>query len=244
MEYKAYKDFFPSLRDFYYKNHNYRKAATKVLAAWSKSQHQSFFHKDDIFSGFQLTNYGENRIDHCIKYDLYNHSRLITYQNKNHCIFLFIGTHEEASQWLEKNYNLSFSLEAKTNEFVKEPVININTPIKNSSYQISYLRELRDTISDLKTELNQYKDYFKQIDTNDQKLSGDTYHKLQSQFLYHNKSYFLSELQGIKKLTITRNTKSAIKAAEDLELFSEFLKTKIKYINTLKNYIETYKNLH
>ncbi len=47
-----------------------------------------------------VTNNGENRIKHCVKYDLgYKNCRLVTVQNDNVLILLYAGTHENVDKW-------------------------------------------------------------------------------------------------------------------------------------------------
>lgn len=57
----------------------------------------------DPFHGLPRTNHGESRIHKCVKYDLGNGWRLITQQTDKLCIFLFVGSHDDADQWLERH---------------------------------------------------------------------------------------------------------------------------------------------
>lgn len=50
----------------------------------------------------KLTNNGEKRIKHCIKYDLPGQCRLVTVQNKNAIILLFVGDHDECDHWIKR----------------------------------------------------------------------------------------------------------------------------------------------
>lgn len=64
---------------------------------------------------FKLTNHGETRIQHCVKYDLPGACRLVTVQNDSVVCFLFVGDHEEADRWIEshKGWQLAASKEDK-----------------------------------------------------------------------------------------------------------------------------------
>lgn len=99
-------DFTLSLRALNQKGGFYQKAAKTVQAAWGRA-HTGDSYKN-VFQGMPLTNNGENRIPHCIKYDLTKFSRLITVLNNGICIFLYCGDHDTVDKWLEKNRGLDF----------------------------------------------------------------------------------------------------------------------------------------
>jgi hypothetical protein len=78
------------------------KAADQVLA-----MRGSVTLFDDPFESLRKTKHGESRIAGCVKYDLQEFCRLITVAG-NGCIFLlFVGDHDEADAWLEKNRGLT-----------------------------------------------------------------------------------------------------------------------------------------
>ena len=45
----------------------------------------------------------DDRIDHCIKYNLGSGYRLITSRHEDHLFVLYIGTHDECHRWLKNN---------------------------------------------------------------------------------------------------------------------------------------------
>jgi hypothetical protein len=78
------------------------KAADQVLVMRS-----SIGLFEDPFQSLRKTKHGESRIAGCVKYDLQEFCRLITVVG-NGCIFLlFVGEHDEADAWLEKNRGLT-----------------------------------------------------------------------------------------------------------------------------------------
>jgi hypothetical protein len=78
------------------------KAADQVLAMRSSV---GLF--DNPFQSLRKTKHGESRIAGCVKYDLQEFCRLITVTG-NGCIFLlFLGDHDEADAWVEKNRGLT-----------------------------------------------------------------------------------------------------------------------------------------
>ncbi|WP_298612198.1 hypothetical protein [uncultured Thiothrix sp.] len=239
MQYQTHADFMPSLRNFYLKNGNYRKAANKVLAAWAKSQNQEFFSETQVFQGFNMTHHGENRLPHCFKYDLHDASRLVTQQYNNCCTFLFVGTHEETEEWLNKNNGLIEALHTSTAQPVLRPIIASST-----QYTKTHLQQLRMNISNFKVDIAQYEAYFKDTDINLRNYDDTARKMLVSQFHTNNTIAFKNQLNSIKQLTKGKNTQKAIEQAESLELFTDFIKVKLRYIATLQEYLEVSKNLH
>jgi superfamily I DNA/RNA helicase len=65
-----------------------------------------------------ITNHGENRIDHAVKYDLGHGCRLVTVQT-NQCVYLlFVGTHEDTDRWIQRNAGLTITANRETNEVI------------------------------------------------------------------------------------------------------------------------------
>ena len=54
----------------------------------------------------KLTNHGESRIPHCVKYDLQGDCRLVTVQNEGAIWLLFVGDHDDTDRWLNTNSGL------------------------------------------------------------------------------------------------------------------------------------------
>ena len=69
-------EFTYSLRTLHQKGGLYQKAAKTVQAAWGRAHAKDEF--DSVFEGIVRTNHGEDRVPHCIKYDLTKFSRLVT----------------------------------------------------------------------------------------------------------------------------------------------------------------------
>lgn len=236
MQYQAHSDFLTSLHDFYQKDGHYRKAANKVLAAWAKSQNQEIFSAQHVFQGFNLTHHGENRINYCFKYDLHDFSRLVTQQHHETCTFLFVGTHQEVDDWLNKNRGL---LAVRDTPTPKQIYLTAKP-----APSLSRLSDLRNHIALLKEELAEYEGTFKHLDIRSNNYNESLKKGLEDQFHSKNTTDFTQYLAKIRQSTLKRNTAEAIEQAENLELFTEFIKLKVKYIATLKEYLEVSKNLH
>lgn len=113
-------DFTLSLRTLHQKGGLYQKAAKTVQAAWGRAHAKDEF--DKVFEGVPRTNNGENRIPHCIKYDLTKYSRLVTVVNNGVCIFLFCGDHDAVHDWLEKNRGLDFVARQSGSSFLIDKI--------------------------------------------------------------------------------------------------------------------------
>lgn len=64
----------------------------------------------DVIQHYPLTNHGETRIKHCVKYDLPGFSRLVTIQDNGWLVLLFFGTHHEVDKWLEANKGITVAI--------------------------------------------------------------------------------------------------------------------------------------
>jgi hypothetical protein len=78
------------------------KAADQVLAMRSSV---GLF--DEPFQSLRMTKHGESRISGCVKYDLQGFCRLITVAGNGSIFLVFVGDHDEADAWLEKNRGLT-----------------------------------------------------------------------------------------------------------------------------------------
>jgi hypothetical protein len=62
----------------------------------------------------KLTKHGENRIKHCVKFDLPGYHRLICTLNEDIFTLLFVGSHEECEKWLDNNRGLKPIVDKRT----------------------------------------------------------------------------------------------------------------------------------
>ena len=105
------------------------KKATKVYSIWGKAV-------DGVanpFHGVPLTNNGERRIKHTIKYDIGGGYRLITIQNDKFCMFCFAGNHDSCEAWLERNKGFTI-VRDKNNQFDS---VNVSKNINNEKERVS-----------------------------------------------------------------------------------------------------------
>ena len=89
-----------------------QKAAQKVYAALGQPDPML------ALSGMRLTNHGESRIPHCVKYDLGNGWRLVTQQNDKACGLLLVGKHDDMDRWLDAHKGSRFAVEDGRATFV------------------------------------------------------------------------------------------------------------------------------
>ena len=77
----------------------------------------------NISEAHQVTNHGESRIKHCVKYDLPGFCRLVTVQNEGVIYVLFIGDHESVDRWLDSHEGLTLSCDLDT---MRVKVVHVN----------------------------------------------------------------------------------------------------------------------
>lgn len=65
-----------------------------------------------------ITNHGESRIAHCVKYDLGHGCRLLTVHSEGFIYLLYVGNHEEADVWATRNAGLTVTVNKATKDVV------------------------------------------------------------------------------------------------------------------------------
>ena len=77
----------------------------------------------DISEAHQVTNHGESRIKHCVKYDLPGACRLVTVHNEGVIYVLYVGDHESVDRWLDRHEGLTLSCDRAT---MRVKVVHVN----------------------------------------------------------------------------------------------------------------------
>ncbi|HPE62373.1 MAG TPA: hypothetical protein PLB10_18750 [Thiolinea sp.] len=137
MKYYKHPEFISSLHALHDKGGKYRKSADKVLAILAKMQEKSVF-ADKIIYGISLTKNGENRIQHCVKYDIGNGCRLVTVKSGSEQILLFSGTHEDTERWFKKNGKMRTSesvFQGEKDEILNTVVVDKAVMISSSNIE-------------------------------------------------------------------------------------------------------------
>jgi len=107
IRYVEHKDFRQNIQKMTKAGGSNQKAALMIQAMFYRISM-----KEDPFSGFQVTNHGETRIEKCVKYDLAGRSRLITVQDNKIVFLLFFGNHEDSDKWLDRHKDAKFSVDS------------------------------------------------------------------------------------------------------------------------------------
>lgn len=121
MNYRLHKSFKESLQELIKSGGPYKKAGDKirrVIGDISLSQDENITSYNPL-SELQMTNHGETRIKHCIKYQLPGGCRLITIVNNGLCIFVYAGKHENCERWLNKKKGMEFVVDTKSKELLE-----------------------------------------------------------------------------------------------------------------------------
>src|SRR3990167_11314540 len=61
-------------------------------------------------SKYPLTNEGESRLRHCVKYDLGDGYRLVTVQTDRFIFFCYVGDHVDVGRWLDRHCGKVFTV--------------------------------------------------------------------------------------------------------------------------------------
>lgn len=124
-----------SLRDLYQKGGRYQKAAQTVQSIWGRAKLEGSSY-EEVFRGVALTNHGETRVPHCVKYDLTGFARLVTVVNNGVCLFLFAGDHDAVDAWLERNKGLDFVAKQQGETLVLDKV-RVSNPAQGPGGRIA-----------------------------------------------------------------------------------------------------------
>jgi superfamily I DNA/RNA helicase len=131
----------------------FQKASEKLSSNIYHLQHTDDPRK--ILEEMTTTNNGENRINHCIKYDFPGYCRLITIQDNGFIVLLFFGSHDECDQWLYSHRGYTIATENlekglityyQSSSLVDDEKIKPN-PDYSGSHLYLKLKHLWDTFS-------------------------------------------------------------------------------------------------
>lgn len=100
----------------------------------------------NVFEGIAVTNNGETRINHCVKYDLGSGYRLVTIHSNKILLFCFAGNHATTDKWLDRNKGLVVSCNKKNNiETYNNPDLIVND---GETYSIRLQGKLVDQLGE------------------------------------------------------------------------------------------------
>jgi len=111
----------------------------------------------EVIQRYPITNHGESRIKHCVKYDMPGFSRLVTIQDNGWLVLLFFGTHNEVDSWLEANKGLTVAItdpekgffEVLISDDISDPKARINpVPDYSSAPLYQKLKQYWDLLSE------------------------------------------------------------------------------------------------
>lgn len=90
-----------AVNDLYKRGGSYQRAAERVEGVFGRISIG-----EDPLRGLTVTGHGENRIRHCVKYELPGRCRLVTVQHNGYCILVYCGDHPSIDHWLETHRGL------------------------------------------------------------------------------------------------------------------------------------------
>ena len=81
-----------------------RAVSTKVYELWNELlEANNYDEVEAAFANLNVTNHGESRIQHCVKYDLGKGYRLVTIKHAGVVSLEFVGNHDQTDKWLNRN---------------------------------------------------------------------------------------------------------------------------------------------
>lgn len=81
-----------------------RAVSTKVYELWNELlEANNYDEVEAAFAKLNVTNHGESRIQHCVKYDLGRGYRLVTIKHQGVVSLEFVGNHDQTDKWLNRN---------------------------------------------------------------------------------------------------------------------------------------------
>ncbi|MDA9791141.1 UvrD-helicase domain-containing protein [Schleiferiaceae bacterium] len=98
-----------------------RSVSTKVYELWNELVEANSFEDVEVaFGRLNVTNHGETRIQHCVKYDLGKGYRLVTIKHKGVVSLEFVGNHDDTDKWLNANAGKQLITDGDTITSVKK----------------------------------------------------------------------------------------------------------------------------
>lgn len=82
----------------------------------------------------RMTHNGEERISHCVKYDLRGDCRLVTVQDEGQIWLLYVGDHDDTDRWLDAHRGLTMS--AGTNKQIQPVIVTTGKHPQRRSFDI------------------------------------------------------------------------------------------------------------
>lgn len=232
MQYLTHPDFMPSVYAMYKKNGKNRKTADKVLSIWAKAQNHNLFSNKEIFTA-RSTYKGENRMRHCRKYNFSDGCRLITVLNQEMHIFLFLGTHTECDEWLDrhKGNTLADLLPNITkNQILPQKMLPPTrvqpAPILSSGARSDFLGKMRVDVEEYAALL----DYESGVQGYANESSFAVSH---ASFLQNDCSHINALLDRVSFNLKQRHAEKALIDVQALDDFLIFTSAKLQYINQL-----------
>lgn len=170
------------VKQLYRRGGNYQKAADKIKSIVGSINIEEL----DPFKGVSVTNNGESRIKHCVKYDLNGFCRLITIKDNNVCALVFAGDHDACDKWLNANTNYTLTI--------------------NNEYEITGLRVSEDVskkesptiVEEVITDgslMSKLKD--KYLEIVEDNLKASTYRKLSELDAFSDEEEILDAIEGV-----------------------------------------------
>ena len=106
------------------------------------------------FNRLRVTNHGETRIKHCVKYDLGQGYRLVTIKHKGIISLEYVGNHDDTDKWLDRNSGLTLITDGSTLESINriKGIQQVSWMDSSNSFPMNSNRPLLDYIKERELE--------------------------------------------------------------------------------------------
>lgn len=201
------------------------------------------YQHENPFEELKITNNGEHRLKHCIKFDLAGAARLVTIQDNGVCLIAFVGDHSDTDAWLEAKRGLSLTIDTKNrtlvpiriSENINKPEERINT-ISDFSEGLLY-KKLKDYYFN-KIEVHfsgQTKDIFLQYDSTVDE--NELWEACQLFPSYELQSMFFDVFHELKAGNVEEAQNRILKFEHELKLVSDATPEEVESIEPSDQYI-------
>lgn len=129
----------------------FRKSLVALRArggGWQRAAEKAIVLLDDLkgdpeaLAKLPVTHHGESRIKKAIKYDLGGGGcRLVTIQNQGLIFLCFVGDHDQADQWIERNKGLTVRVDERSRAVTTFESIDITAPERRIEREMGYTRQ-------------------------------------------------------------------------------------------------------
>lgn len=142
------------------------------------------------FNRLRVTNHGETRIKHCVKYDLGQGYRLVTIKHKGIISLEYVGNHDDTDKWLDRNSGKTLITDGSTLESINriKGIQQVSWMDSSNSFPMNNNRPLLDYLKERELE------YIESLE-----IPNANYRRLMRIYSYSSKEELENALDGLNE---------------------------------------------